>query len=467
MPLDRFRPDIDGFLASSVEAHRWNGGLYALPWFVDVGMLYRRTDLVPDPPGDLDALAKLARRGMSRGPAYGFVWQGARYEGLVTVFLEHLGAFGGAIIDEQGRVVVDSDAAVSALTFMRDAIGSERDCAGGRADLAGGADALRVSERPSRVHAQLALRLRPGERPRAVGGRRPRRRRRLCPAAGGAPTAALGGSALAINAFSEQPEEAYRLIEFLLRPEQMLERARDGRPVSAAGRLYKTPQLAAALELPLQDVAAILDHAVPQTGDAGLQSALRAASGVAAPGPHTSAGAARRRSRMPPSGCARCWRASSSRRHEVDQPSTGQRRSARRAHRLATGGTRAGGHRVGRAPPDGLDAVGVVARARPAHAVARTALRRPRQLLGGAARPPDLGRGRAHGILRRGQRRAGIGRRPAARAHAGPACRSFVVLVRTIVLLPWAIPTVVAALIWRFMFESPGGLATAWPSSSG
>jgi ABC-type sugar transport system permease subunit len=33
-------------------------------------------------------------------------------------------------------------------------------------------------------------------------------------------------------------------------------------------------------------------------------------------------------------------------------------------------------------------------------------------------------------------------------------------LVRTAVLLPWAIPTVVAALAWRFMFESPGGLAS-------
>jgi ABC-type sugar transport system permease subunit len=34
-------------------------------------------------------------------------------------------------------------------------------------------------------------------------------------------------------------------------------------------------------------------------------------------------------------------------------------------------------------------------------------------------------------------------------------------LVRTAVLLPWAVPTVVVALIWRFMFESPGGLASA------
>jgi ABC-type sugar transport system permease subunit len=34
-------------------------------------------------------------------------------------------------------------------------------------------------------------------------------------------------------------------------------------------------------------------------------------------------------------------------------------------------------------------------------------------------------------------------------------------LIRTAVLLPWAIPTVVAALVWRFIFESPAGLASA------
>jgi ABC-type sugar transport system permease subunit len=33
--------------------------------------------------------------------------------------------------------------------------------------------------------------------------------------------------------------------------------------------------------------------------------------------------------------------------------------------------------------------------------------------------------------------------------------------VRVAVLLPWAIPTVVGALVWRFIFESPGGMAHA------
>jgi len=40
-------------------------------------------------------------------------------------------------------------------------------------------------------------------------------------------------------------------------------------------------------------------------------------------------------------------------------------------------------------------------------------------------------------------------------------------LVRTAVLLPWALPTVVAALVWRFMFESPSGLATALAARAG
>jgi ABC-type sugar transport system permease subunit len=39
--------------------------------------------------------------------------------------------------------------------------------------------------------------------------------------------------------------------------------------------------------------------------------------------------------------------------------------------------------------------------------------------------------------------------------------------MRTAMLLPWAIPTVVAALVWRFMFESPGGLANAAAAAVG
>jgi len=40
-------------------------------------------------------------------------------------------------------------------------------------------------------------------------------------------------------------------------------------------------------------------------------------------------------------------------------------------------------------------------------------------------------------------------------------------IVRTAVLLPWAVPTVVAALVWRFMFESPGGIVSRIVGAAG
>ena len=40
-------------------------------------------------------------------------------------------------------------------------------------------------------------------------------------------------------------------------------------------------------------------------------------------------------------------------------------------------------------------------------------------------------------------------------------------LARVVVLLPWALPTVVAALVWRFMFDGESGLVNAMASSVG
>ena len=123
LPLDRFAPEVAGFFPATIEANRWNGVLYGLPWFVDVGMLYWRTDLFERAPASFEELTALAREAMrAPGVRYGIVWQGARYEGLVTVFLEHLGGFGGRILDDDGAVVVDSEASVRALSWMRDAI---------------------------------------------------------------------------------------------------------------------------------------------------------------------------------------------------------------------------------------------------------------------------------------------------------------------------------------------------------
>jgi multiple sugar transport system substrate-binding protein len=264
-PLDRFSPPTADFFAATVAAHRWRGELFALPWFVDVGMLYRRTDLAPLAPRDLGTLVQLARAGRQRASIpFGLVWQGARYEGLVTTFLEHLGAFGGAILDVDGRVVVDSEAAIMALTFMRDAIHED--------DVVPPA-VLTWQEEQTRFAFQngqaVFMRnwpyaytlLQDGSQSNVAG----RVAVSVMPAAdGGVPSAALGGSALAINAHSEQQDAAYRLIEYLLQPEQMLERARVAGQYPPRHRLYDTAELAAALPIPPAAALAVIERATPR-----------------------------------------------------------------------------------------------------------------------------------------------------------------------------------------------------------
>lgn len=60
LPLDSFAPDLASFFPVTVAANRWERKLYALPWFVDVGMLYWRTDLLDRPP--LSFASLLVRR---------------------------------------------------------------------------------------------------------------------------------------------------------------------------------------------------------------------------------------------------------------------------------------------------------------------------------------------------------------------------------------------------------------------
>lgn len=261
LPLDRFQPAADEFLPAAIAANSWRGEIFALPWFVDVGMLYWRTDLADAPPRDLAALAAQAAM---PGPPAGFVWQGARYEGLVTVFLEHLGGFGGRILDDGGHVVVDSEPAVRALEYMRDSIHTLG---------AVPPDVLSWQEEHARFAFQnggarfmrnwpYAVPLLSDSSQSKVAGRfavAP-----LPPGPGGTSAAALGGSQLAINARTEQPENAYALIRFLLEPAQMIERAQVAGQYPSRPSLYDDEAVRAALPIPASDARAIVARALPR-----------------------------------------------------------------------------------------------------------------------------------------------------------------------------------------------------------
>src|SRR3977135_2537766 len=54
------------FFPATIVANTWAGKLYALPWFADVGLLYRRTDLVPNEPKTLEEMVSRAQAAMAR-----------------------------------------------------------------------------------------------------------------------------------------------------------------------------------------------------------------------------------------------------------------------------------------------------------------------------------------------------------------------------------------------------------------
>jgi multiple sugar transport system substrate-binding protein len=255
LPLDRYAPPQSDYFPASLEANTWQGRLYAIPWFMDVGMLYWRTDLLPGPPSTLDELAAGSRHsGIS-----GFVWQGARYEGLVTVFLEILGGYGGEILGPDHEVLVDSPQGVRALTYLRDLIPRK----------ISPQEVLTWHEEETRFAFQngraVFLRNWPYAYPLLAGpDSRVAGRFSVAPmpsAPGGAPTAALGGGQLAINAHSRLPEAAWRLVAYLTAPARMLERAEAVGQYPARRSVWSSPRLAAVLEAPPEQVLRIVESA--------------------------------------------------------------------------------------------------------------------------------------------------------------------------------------------------------------
>ena len=107
------------FLAPAIDAVTLEGKTWAVPWYLDVGLLYYRTDLVPAPPRTWNELRELSRAAMERDPALqGYVWQGRQYEGLVCNVYEAAWGFGGRSLVE-GRLTLDTPQTAKALHTLR------------------------------------------------------------------------------------------------------------------------------------------------------------------------------------------------------------------------------------------------------------------------------------------------------------------------------------------------------------
>jgi len=111
-------------LPGPAAAARWDGRPWAAPWYVDVGLLYRRTDLVPHAPSTFLELERDARRAMAQDPGLaGLVWQGRQYEGLTVNALESIWGHGGGGGSE-GRLALNTPEAVAGVRWLRHTIAS-------------------------------------------------------------------------------------------------------------------------------------------------------------------------------------------------------------------------------------------------------------------------------------------------------------------------------------------------------
>jgi len=114
------------FFKGPMDAVVYNEKVYAIPWYIDAGVLYYRKDLLQEygfyPPQTWDELVKTAKVITAKEKdLYGFIWQGKQYEGLVCNVLEYFWGNGGNVLQD-GKVVIKSTENGEALKFIHDLI---------------------------------------------------------------------------------------------------------------------------------------------------------------------------------------------------------------------------------------------------------------------------------------------------------------------------------------------------------
>jgi multiple sugar transport system substrate-binding protein len=114
----------NAFFPGPIQAVTYKDRLYAIPWYIDAGLLYYRSDLlrkygfpVPRTWQELVKTAQIITE--NEKDLYGFIWQGKQYEGLVCNVLEYIWSNGGDVI-RNNTPVINSPENIEALTFMRD-----------------------------------------------------------------------------------------------------------------------------------------------------------------------------------------------------------------------------------------------------------------------------------------------------------------------------------------------------------
>jgi trehalose/maltose transport system substrate-binding protein len=116
------------FVDAAIQSVTYQGKVWGVPWFTDAGLLWYRKDLLEDSgysdaPSTWDELKEMAGKiSKDSGTKYGFVFQGAEYEGAVVDGLEYIWTSGGQVLTDSGEVVADEPDPIEGLKTQRSMI---------------------------------------------------------------------------------------------------------------------------------------------------------------------------------------------------------------------------------------------------------------------------------------------------------------------------------------------------------
>ncbi len=257
------------FFKAPLAADTYRGRLYAIPWYVDAGVLYYRKDLLQrygfSPPETFEQLvqqAKVVLKGEQRPDFNGFLWQGKQYEGLICVVNEVIAGFGGTILDAAGKVRLQDAPVRKALQWLKDCMYKEH--ISPRWTLAADEENTRLSflngnalflrnwpycwtffqQKGSPVKGKVGVKVMP-----ALPGLRGQ--------------GTLGGWQLAVNRFSRKKRLAKKFVRFLASPQIQLQFALKVGTKPARRDLYRNPLLRARQPF-IADLYAVLTNARPR-----------------------------------------------------------------------------------------------------------------------------------------------------------------------------------------------------------
>lgn len=285
----------EGTLDVALRTATWEDKLYAAPFNSNTQLLWYRSDLVPEPPETWDEMIRMAQDLAARGLPHTIQVQGAQYEGLTVWFNTMVESAGGSILTEEGSGVALGDPARSALDVMgrmarsvaADPSLSNQMEDDNRLAMESGRAAFELNYPfvyPSMVanRPDLLPNFKWTQYPRVVPGEPSH--------------VTVGGTNLAVGAYSPNPELAFEAAQCLRDPEHQRTNAVEGGLPPSLRELYDDPQLRA--EYPFtdairealenasvrpqtpayQNVSIVISHALSPPGDIrpGMVPELRA-----------------------------------------------------------------------------------------------------------------------------------------------------------------------------------------------